>query len=175
MNSAQRVKAKRAVRDGQREAVIHESAGQRAGGSGRVFVPCFPLHLVVERIHRKTVDYWSLDTEGSEAGILNATDFGRVEVGLITVEHNGIHAARSNIQAVLTRAGFERVVKKSQDDYWANPAYFRRRRLPMPYPSKVAVDMPRWLSSPAAAPSRNTSTVPATRAHTQSHKHHRPH
>ena len=49
------------------------------------------------------VDYWSLDTEGSELSILNSTDFGAVRFGLLTVELNGQWMA---ICQLLERNGF---------------------------------------------------------------------
>jgi len=102
-------------------------------GSGDVVqVQCFPLHLVMQALNRTTVDYWSLDTEGSEASILAATDFKSLEIGVITVEHNGDAAKRSDILRTLGAAGMERVVAGGQDDYYASRQYFQRRSLPFP-------------------------------------------
>ena len=74
-----------------RSSRARTSAASAAGDGSLVVVPCLPLHDIVSRgLGRRTVDYWSLDTEGSEARILNATDFGPsgVEVGVLSVEHN---------------------------------------------------------------------------------------
>lgn len=60
-----------------------------ASGTGKtVNVSCWTLQSMLEALGRTRVDYWSLDTEGSEAEILRATDFSKVDVRVITVEVN---------------------------------------------------------------------------------------
>ena len=44
-------------------------------------VPAFPLAEILRAVNRSSVDYWSLDTEGSEGAILEATDFRSLEAG----------------------------------------------------------------------------------------------
>lgn len=97
-------------------------------GSGKVVdVPCFPLRSIMQALNRTTIDYWSLDTEGSEAAILQATDFSHLEIGVMTVEHNGDAQKRAAVARTLSAHGVERVMRGGQDDYFASPEYFRRR------------------------------------------------
>ena len=72
-------------------------AGPQENGS-IVQVTCFPLHLVMQVPRVNTVDYLSLDTEGSELAILRATGFTQVEVGVLTVELGGFKARRQGVQ-----------------------------------------------------------------------------
>lgn len=44
--------------------------------------------MIVKAWGNRTIDYWSLDTEGSEASILRATDFTKVDIKVLTVEVN---------------------------------------------------------------------------------------
>ena len=37
---------------------------------------------------RSDVDFWSLDIEGAEGAVLEATDFEAVKVGVMTIEMN---------------------------------------------------------------------------------------
>lgn len=82
MSAKERAHAARAVQ--QQRGFARGAAGTGA----TMVVRCYPLHevLLQGRVRRAggagvvTVDYWSLDTEGSEPDILNATDFGAVEV-----------------------------------------------------------------------------------------------
>ncbi|MBS0332402.1 MAG: FkbM family methyltransferase, partial [Proteobacteria bacterium] len=53
------------------------------------------------------IDYMSVDTEGSELDILQAFDFERYDVRLISVEHN-FTARREGILAFLTAQGYRR-------------------------------------------------------------------
>jgi len=53
------------------------------------------------------IDYLSMDTEGSELAILEAFDFGRYDVRLISIEHNHTDK-RQPIFDLLTAKGFRR-------------------------------------------------------------------
>ena len=104
-------------------------------------VPAFPLPKVLHVLGRKTVDYWSLDTEGSEPDILEAT-IDDIEVGLLSVEwHAPAMSAedaaasrhrKTRLYDLLTSRGFTRVHDGIKDDYYASSAYFKSRGLPFP-------------------------------------------
>jgi FkbM family methyltransferase len=67
----------------------------------------------------KTIDYLSLDTEGSELDILRAFDFGAYDVSVITVEHNYQTGPREAILRFLNSVGYNRVfVSLSSWDDW---------------------------------------------------------
>jgi len=103
------------------------------GGDGKiVHVQCFPLVSVLNSINRDTIDYWSLDTEGSEIGILEHTDFTRITVGVITVEWNSIKDVWDGINRILLKAGFILDHYDSQDMFWYNPIYFEKKQLKFP-------------------------------------------
>ncbi len=72
----------------------------------------------------RLIDYMSLDTEGSEYGILRNFDFSRWSVQVMTVEHNMVEPARSNIKSLLEQHGFIRIFDAlSHWDDW----YVQRR------------------------------------------------
>ncbi|WIA16431.1 hypothetical protein OEZ85_013119 [Tetradesmus obliquus] len=86
-----------------------KAAGDAAGptNTGRtVSVTCWPLHEMMAALGKTRVDYWSLDTEGSEAAILNATDFDKVDVSVMTVEVNDAQA-RANVEIVMATKPFK--------------------------------------------------------------------
>merc|ERR1712060_732892 len=87
----------------------------------------FPLNEILHFLNRTVVDYWSLDVEGAEAAILEHTDFSKFELGVMTVEHNNDEDLRSKILSIMLRHKFARVGATNQDDYYASPAYFRKR------------------------------------------------
>ena len=65
-----------------------------------------------------TIDYLSVDTEGSEFEILRAFDFDAYKVNLISVEHN-FTAQEAAIDSLLGERGFQRVYRRaSQWDAW---------------------------------------------------------
>ena len=55
----------------------------------------------------KTIDYLSIDTEGSELLILSAFDFSKYDIRIITCEHNWT-PDRELINSLLTSKGYER-------------------------------------------------------------------
>ena len=61
------------------------------------------------------IDYWSLDTEGSELTILKSFPFDSYTVQIITVEHNWL-AARSQIRRFLRSKGYEWIAELGCDD-----------------------------------------------------------
>ncbi len=66
----------------------------------------------------KTIDYLSIDTEGSEYDILSNFNFDTYDIRVITCEHN-YTPAREQIYRLLTSKGFFRVqTDKSQWDDW---------------------------------------------------------
>jgi hypothetical protein len=61
------------------------------------------------------IDYWSLDTEGSELALLQTFPFDEYRFRFLTVEHN-FTPAREEILALLTARGYSRVRSLGIDD-----------------------------------------------------------
>jgi hypothetical protein len=73
------------------------------------------------------IDYWSLDTEGSELTILKSFPFDQYSFRVLTVEHNHL-PVRSEIQELLDSRGYWRIAALEIDDCYvrgrpANPAW----------------------------------------------------
>lgn len=126
----------------------HITDGGSYGGSSdprgeAAVVQALPLVSLLQSINQKTVDFWSLDVEGSEGLILSSTDFNAVEVGVILVEFNpwanGRDKAAENIatiQQVMEKNGFlhlNRTLGQANDNIYVNPRYFEARRMPVPH------------------------------------------
>ena len=78
------------------------------------------------------IDYLSLDTEGSEFEILSSIDFNRIQIGIITVEHNYNKTKRDSIFTLLTSRGFARVMQNisDHDDWYISQTLMDRIVLP---------------------------------------------
>jgi FkbM family methyltransferase len=72
------------------------------------------------------IDYLSIDTEGSEFEILQAFDFEKWQIGIITVEHN-FTEKRESIHSLLTKKGYKRVLENVSmfDDWYVADWYFQ--------------------------------------------------
>jgi len=76
-----------------------------------------------------SIDYVSVDTEGSEYEILSAFDFDRRQIRVITVEHNYDGDQRNRLHGLLVERGFVRVLEDTSawDDWYVN-----RSMVPLP-------------------------------------------
>jgi len=99
------------------------------------------LQALMEAIGRTTVDFWSLDIEGSESAVLHSTDFSQVEVGVLLVEMNKNEANNDGIREVMQREGFQDIGHSNYqeggsvlvlDHIFVNPKYFLKRGLAVP-------------------------------------------
>jgi Methyltransferase FkbM domain len=85
------------------------------------------------------IDYWSLDTEGSELAILRSFPFDQYAFRVLTVEHNYL-PAREKMRAFLESRSYHRVSSLGIDDcyvwdhafsrgMWRSPVWRRSRRV----------------------------------------------
>lgn len=74
-----------------------------------------PLTLLTQARAPEVIDYWSLDTEGSELAILECFPFDRYRVRVLTVEHND-GPAREPIHTFLRGQVYQRVAELGIDD-----------------------------------------------------------
>ncbi len=73
--------------------------------------------LLDEHRAPETVDFLSVDTEGTELRILRAFDFSRHRPRLIAVEHNG--RDQQELDALMAAHGYERRFRRLSDwDAW---------------------------------------------------------
>jgi FkbM family methyltransferase len=68
----------------------------------------------------REIDYMSVDTEGSEFEILNAFDFQRYKVKLLTIEHNYLSEKRLAINHLMSRNGYHQIFSEASmwDDWY---------------------------------------------------------
>jgi len=59
------------------------------GGKKEIInVECYNINYLLEKYHVKTIDYCSIDVEGSEFTILKTIDFNKFDIRVLTVENN---------------------------------------------------------------------------------------
>lgn len=95
---------------------MHSSA--RASGSSYQVETISLMDLLIEHNAPKSIDYLSIDTEGSEFEILQVFDFNKYNIRIITIEHN-FTKMREKIFELLTSHGYKRVfIEVSEVDDW---------------------------------------------------------
>ncbi|KAL5005844.1 hypothetical protein ScPMuIL_017002 [Solemya velum] len=65
---------------------------------------CLSDHASTVTIGQKTVDYFSLDVEGSEPAVLRSIPFDKVDIKLLTIQW--IHCGKKVIRDILEPAGY---------------------------------------------------------------------
>jgi FkbM family methyltransferase len=95
-------------------------------------VPTVSLdNLLREHGAPRQIDYMSIDTEGSEAAVLEAFDFSAHDVAVLTVEHN-FGPTRDALFRLLSGHGFVRVLEEFSrwDDWYVTSALADELRSP---------------------------------------------
>jgi FkbM family methyltransferase len=78
--------------------------------------------LLVEHKAPRTIDYMSIDTEGSELSILESFDFDKYDVRLVSVEHN-FTANEAELDRLMIANGYERRFR----EFTFFDAWYRKR------------------------------------------------
>ena len=117
MDDRHKARIQQEIRDG-KSWMKEDRVGQT------VSVICQPLNTLLSQMNIRQVDFWSLDTEGSELSILKTVDFEAVQFGLLFIESN-TQEHRNSVRAFMTSKGFveNQALKGAQDTAWQNPKY----------------------------------------------------
>ncbi len=86
---------------------------------------CFPLYSILLALNRKTVDYFSLDVEGAELGVLKTIPFDKVNIRVLTVEFTHALGGNNNeIQTFMEAQGYKAVTMVGHPNNLANDLVF---------------------------------------------------
>ena len=86
-----------------------------------VTVPTQTIRQVLDNAHAPPViDYWSLDTEGSERALLPSFPWDRYTLRVLTGEHKHHHHRREAIRCLMESKGFARFCEFVIDDCYVN-------------------------------------------------------
>lgn len=98
---------------------MHVSTRQSSAGAIYKVETISLLDLLKKYNSPKFIEYMSLDTEGSEAIILESFDFTQYQIGLLSVEHNYVESSRQRIKDILFKNGYKRILHEySKYDDW---------------------------------------------------------
>ena len=86
-------------------------------------IPTVQLKDLFQEYNITTVDYLSIDTEGSELEVLKGIDWDRVHINIIDVEHNDEKEKLNKIIQLLLQKGF--VI----DQYMKQDVFFKNKHL----------------------------------------------
>lgn len=107
--------------------VIEERHGTATENLAPVRKSAIPLGELLETERAPSIiDYWSLDTEGSELRILESFPWDRYRVRVLTVEHN-CAPVRVDLHDLLTRRGMVRVRDLGIDDGYVHRSELHNR------------------------------------------------
>jgi len=92
---------------------IQKEIRENGGKSTIIDIPGIPLHDLLEQHHIDHVDFFSLDTEGSELLILKGIDWDRVSIDVIMVENN---YDTDDVKQYMATLGYEMETKLGPDE-----------------------------------------------------------
>ncbi|XP_060568196.1 protein Star-like [Ruditapes philippinarum] len=72
-------------------------------------VKCYPLISILQAINRYEVDYFSLDIEGAEEGVLSKIPWEKVNIKIISIEHNKWRGGKLNLKHFMEKRGYKYV------------------------------------------------------------------
>lgn len=100
---------------------LHESRINKEFGSLPIYVnvPCFSINTIMKALEVNTVDYFSLDVEGSELSVIESLDLKNIDIKSFSIEYNGNSEVKKKIQTRLEENGF-----KLTDDDGYQEIYF---------------------------------------------------
>lgn len=97
-----------------------------------IHVNVCPLSELLDSYEISHIDYFSLDTEGSELDILKAIDFDKYTIDVLTIENNFF---RPEINEYMTGKGYVRIVRLKNDEIFVRKALLNELiPLPEKYP-----------------------------------------
>ncbi|MEI8347455.1 MAG: FkbM family methyltransferase [Pseudomonadota bacterium] len=101
--------------DAQHTARIQRELLRYGGQLQEISVPSFRFMELIDRYGITHIDYLSVDTEGSEAEILQSIDFSRIPISVIGVENN---YGELSVPRWLSKNGYRRVKRIGRDDFY---------------------------------------------------------
>ncbi|XP_053380145.1 uncharacterized protein LOC123554315 [Mercenaria mercenaria] len=80
-------------------------------GFKEITVQCFPLYSILLAMNQLTVDYFSLDVEGLEVGILNNIPHDKVKIRTISIEYDKVDGGAEKLKTLMKEKGYKFLVK----------------------------------------------------------------
>jgi len=108
-------------------ARIEQEIAQFGGSSDVIPIPARTLNDIAAEAGFADIDYLSIDTEGSELAILEATDFRALFVHAVTVECN-FDAVRARMMSLMDERGFDMTQTLGHDLLFINRSSARYAR-----------------------------------------------
>lgn len=95
---------------------IDNDIKDRGGTKEIIKIKSRTLDSLLNENNIKTVDYLSIDTEGSELNVLKGIDFNAFDISIISVENNGYN---DNVREYLEKYNYEFLCKVCADEIYA--------------------------------------------------------
>lgn len=85
---------------------------------------------ILNKVKAPYIDYFSLDVEGGELGVLESIDWKNISIYLFSIELDGHNEEKDEkVRDILRNNGFIYKHRVHSDEYWINPNYPRKERL----------------------------------------------
>ena len=80
-------------------------------GVKQITVQCFPLYSILLAMNQLKIDYFSLDVEGAEEGIINNIPLEKIEIRTISIEYDKFKGGANRLRKIMEQKKFKFLVK----------------------------------------------------------------
>ena len=94
-----------------------------------VSMQCFPFYSIIKALNQTRIDFFSLDIEGDELGVLQTIPWGKVDIRMLAVEYVHEKGKHQDVQNYMERMGYETLLKLQRDDGGVHDVIFRKKGL----------------------------------------------
>ncbi|XP_045159525.1 protein Star-like [Mercenaria mercenaria] len=70
-------------------------------------VQCFPLYTILLAIGKMDIDYFSLDVEGAESGVLHTIPWDKLNIKMFSIEHNKWVGGKQHLKRYMDTKGYD--------------------------------------------------------------------
>ena len=93
-------------------------------GFKEITVQCFPLYSILLAMNHLNIDYFSLDVEGAEEGIINNIPLDKIKIRTISIEYDKVEGGADRLRKIMEQKHFKFLVK--MDSIAAHDCIFYR-------------------------------------------------
>ena len=80
-------------------------------GYKEITVQCFPLYSILLAMNQLNIDYFSLDVEGAEEGIINNIPLDKIKIRTISIEYDKVEGGADRLRKIMEQKKFNFLVK----------------------------------------------------------------
>ncbi|XP_045215528.2 protein Star-like [Mercenaria mercenaria] len=108
--------------------VVDDRYKKKNSAEKLIHVQCFPLYTILLAMGQMDIDYFSLDVEGAERGVLDSLPWDKLNIKMFSIEHNKWDGGKPDLKRYMETKGYD-FVKEIVGVNTAPDFIFEKRKL----------------------------------------------